>query len=383
MTDSITQKTASDGPRAVRAGEMEALRRLTDIVFRPLMPEQYPQLFNLDNCENLRVCFDGDRCVSHVGMVQRHASILGCPIKVCCIGAVATDPEYRGLGLASACFHDAVDKAHADGVDVMLVSGGRGLYTTNGCQHAGLHYRVNIDSGSEGDLHHGITVEEATTQDMELIRECYRTEPVRFTRPLADYRFFDQSGWAMNSPAKFLAIKSAAGREFLGYVVIRNPRPDTAASLAEFGGDRDAVQAALVHCIQHYKLKAINFQVQDTDAAMLARCRESGWEMKPCAASGTIKIINMQQLMNKLTPLFSERAEPDVVAALECSISGNDCVFRLGADSVTINRDDTVRLIFGDHEVGHSVLDGNSGPTASLLRQLLPVPALWYGINYV
>jgi hypothetical protein len=69
-----------DGPRAVREAELPALRALTDIVFRPLMPEQYPQLFNTKNLENLRVCFDGDVCISHVGMVQRDALLMGCRI---------------------------------------------------------------------------------------------------------------------------------------------------------------------------------------------------------------------------------------------------------------------------------------------------------------
>ncbi len=71
------------------------------------MPEQYPHLFNEDNRENLRVCMDGGKCVSHVGMTVRDASLFGCRIKVCCIGAVSTDPEYCGQGLASACFDDA------------------------------------------------------------------------------------------------------------------------------------------------------------------------------------------------------------------------------------------------------------------------------------
>src|SRR5579862_8267342 len=135
-----------DGPRAVRLDEMDALRKLTDVVFRPGMPEQYPQLFNNENLDNLRVCFDGSTCVSHVGMTQRNASLMGCTIRVCCIGSVATHPDYRNQGLASACFESAVEKAYADGVDVMIVSGGRGLYTRNGCPRLGRDYKVKIST---------------------------------------------------------------------------------------------------------------------------------------------------------------------------------------------------------------------------------------------
>src|SRR5262249_25163248 len=108
-----------EGPRALQENEFESLRALTDAVFRPGMPEQYPQLFNADNRENLRVCVDEGLCVSHVGMTERKASLLGCTIQVCCIGAVSTYKEYRGQGLASRCFDDAVAKAFQDGVDLM------------------------------------------------------------------------------------------------------------------------------------------------------------------------------------------------------------------------------------------------------------------------
>src|SRR5438045_4062433 len=97
-----------EGPRGARPDELPSLRELTDQVFRPGMIDQYPQLFNADNAECLRVCVDDGKCVSHVGMSERNAVLFGCPIKVCCIGGVGTLPEYRGKGLASACFDDAV-----------------------------------------------------------------------------------------------------------------------------------------------------------------------------------------------------------------------------------------------------------------------------------
>jgi predicted N-acetyltransferase YhbS len=382
VTDLYDENASIEGPRAVRPDELEALRRLTDVVFRPLMPEQYPQLFNVPNCENLRVCFHGDRCVSHVGMVHRGASILGCQIKVCCIGAVATDPDYRGKGLASLCFHDAVRKADEDGVDVMLVSGGRGLYTTNGCQHAGLHYKAVIDAAQDGMGCGDIVVSEALPADMPEIQECYRAEPVRFTRLQADYDFFAQSGWAMNAPSRFLVLRSATS-ELLGYVVLRAPEPGKASTLSEFGGDRSAVARAVPVIIDRYQLSGVNFQVQGFDMAMLARCREAGWALSLVSASGTIKIINVSRLMQKLTPLFSERADPETALRLKAEERGTDCVFDLDGDKAVISRDDTVRLIFGIHEHYDKILENQSGACATLLRKILPVPALWYGINYV
>ena len=59
-----------EGPRGLRPGELPSLRGLTDVVFRPNMPEQYPHLFNEENFENLRVVLDDGRCVAHVGITN-------------------------------------------------------------------------------------------------------------------------------------------------------------------------------------------------------------------------------------------------------------------------------------------------------------------------
>ncbi|HLJ56386.1 MAG TPA: GNAT family N-acetyltransferase, partial [Chthonomonadaceae bacterium] len=126
-----------DGPRGVCEQDMASLRALTGIVMRPELVDQYPQLFNPANYENLRVCADGEKLVAHVGMTQRNAILYDCRIRTACIGGVCTLPEYRKQGLASACFDDALRKARAEGVDLMIVSGDRNLYRMRGCVHVG------------------------------------------------------------------------------------------------------------------------------------------------------------------------------------------------------------------------------------------------------
>src|SRR5690349_13959669 len=126
-----------DGPRAVRDEDRESLDALTSVVFRPGMPAQYPQLYDESNWENLRVVLEDGKCVSHVGMIERDALLFGCRIKTCCIGSVGTLPDYRGKGYAGACLDAVTEKAIADGVDIMIVSGDRNLYRMRGCLRVG------------------------------------------------------------------------------------------------------------------------------------------------------------------------------------------------------------------------------------------------------
>jgi len=378
-----------DGPRAVRIHEMDALRKLTDVVFRPGMPEQYPQLFNAENVENLRVCFDKRICVSHVGMVQRGALLMGCSIRVCCIGAVATHPDYRKQGLASSCFDDAVQKARADGVDAMIVSGGRGLYTRNGCLNLGRDFRVTTNSTSfDRSQGQSVTLTSMFDGNPELVRECYRREPVRFVRPPADYEYFLQSGWAMNSPAETLMIHEKTDTHqrrgaFLGYAVLRTGEPGKASSLIEYGGDRHAVMASLPEIFRKYGFTELSFQVMGSDSVMHALCESGGFDMVPTSASGTVKLINFPQLMTRMRPRFTEILGSATARRLRFEQDGDRYIFALGDETLELDRDTATRAVFGDLQGLPEELNIGAGYLGIELRRILPLPTLWYGINYV
>src|SRR6266542_3139602 len=97
---------------ACRPDELFELVDLMNRVFRGGRPgdmgEEYPLVFEAENSEHLRVArAEGGKLVSHVGICIRDSSLLGAPVRVASIGAVGTDPEHRGKGLASALMADA------------------------------------------------------------------------------------------------------------------------------------------------------------------------------------------------------------------------------------------------------------------------------------
>lgn len=373
-----------EGPRALRPDEFPALRALTDVVFRPRMPEQYPQLFNPENRENLRVCSEDDRCVSHVGMTQRGATLLGCAIQVCCIGAVATHPEYRGQGLASACFDDAVARAYRNGVDIMLVSGDRDLYRRRGCLRVGRDsaFTWTVNGPPENGLPGGgeeVTVMPMTEDELPLAQACYRREPVRFLRPPDDYRDALQSGYVMNRPSDFLVVR--AGGDFRGYLVVQHPGADGKARIAEYAGDRHSLLAALPLVAGRYGLSALGWQVPRHDDLFRSLCERAGLAATPTPSSGTVKLIHFTQLMERMRPRFREILGEKEAARLSFAQQGETYVFRYGEDALRTDRDTATRLVFGSVE-GTETQSGE-GAVAQALRAILPLPCLWYGINYV
>src|SRR5437588_11057815 len=94
-----------------RTEELVELLELANRVFRRGAPgdmgEEYPLVFEAPNVENLRVARHGESLVGHVGLCIRDAAILGARLRVASVGAVATDPEHRGHGIASRQMADA------------------------------------------------------------------------------------------------------------------------------------------------------------------------------------------------------------------------------------------------------------------------------------
>lgn len=374
-----------EGPRGLRTEEFESLRELVGTVFRPSMFEEYPQLFNADNFDNLRVCLDGGRCVSHVGMTERRASLFGCAIQVCCIGAVATYPEYRGQGLASACFDDAVEKAYQDGIDLMIVSGDRGLYRSRGCLRVGDNVAFTLTPESLPVIAsaepRAVTIAPMTDAELPLVMDYYRQEPVRFLRPPEDYRYAVQSGFVMNRAADFLVVRERG--DFCGYLIVRQPYEGGKGSLNEFAGDRHALLAALPQVFDHYRLAELHWEVSRHDTLFHSLCDAAGLREEPTSGHGTSKLINFPQLMERLRPRWEELLGCREAARLIFRQQGEQYVFGLGEETWITDRDTATRMLFGTVAGMEMPTSEMSSALAEALQTILPLPTLWYGINYV
>lgn len=341
---------------------------------------QYPQLFNAENYENLRVCVDNGVVASHVGMKIQDASLFGNRITTACIGGVSTLPEYRKLGLASACFDDARHKAWEAGVDLMIVSGDRRLYRSRGCLPVGrdLSFQWSdpqIKSSRE------IAVESFQSDDLPLIMQCYRAEPVRFHRQPSDYRYALESHWAMNRPIEFLTIREKG--VFRAYVLVSLKHQNATSNLVEFAGERHALLLALPQILQRYALTGLGLQVARHDTLLRSLLEQSGLEGTPCPTSGTVTLICFEQLMARLSPLFVERLGRKSAQALRFWQKEEQFGVSFSEEALILERDTMTRLLFESLETNSEESVPSSGALGEALRAILPLPTLWYGINYV
>jgi len=342
--------------------------------------DQYVQLFHEENYDNLRICVDNGICVSHVGMTEGEAVLYGCRIQVACIGGVCTLPEYRKQGLASACFDDALRKAYQDGVDLMIVSGDRNLYRMRGCVHVGgdLHFELTLDTLPVEPVERArnLTVEVMTEEEMSLVMNCYRAEPVRFVRSPEDYHRALQSVRVMDRESDFLVVRDSG--DFRGYLIAPRPGVETQPRVAEFAGDRHAILAALPQVLRRCGQSRLGFTALSHDTLMHSLCKQAGLQGEVRTTPGTITLVNFPQCMERMRPYLVETLGRQTAARLRFQQDGERYLFAFDTEEFVTDRAGAARLLFGAHpNAGFSQL------RSAVWGRFLPLPTLWYGINYV
>lgn len=373
-----------EGPRGLRREELPSLRRLTDICFSEGHMDRYPQLFNEDNLENLRVIVDGSQVISHVGMTEQWASVLGCKLRVACIGSVCTYPEYRRRGLATQLFNNACEKAHADGVDFMMVSGDGGLYRQAGCRAiVGCDFEVSVTPEHLLLLtSSSFTIETCGEGDLMQMAAIYRGEPVRFLRRREDYERAFACRHVMGRQSDFLMVKKDGFPR--SYVILPRPSKERRKVLiSEYAGERASLVDSLGLIVQRYDLEELGVHILGCDVLLKSLLEERGFQPRPSDAAGTVRIVNFPQLMERMCPYFEEIIGYKRAGRLRFLKDGRRFLVTYGADQVVIpDRSEAAQLLFGNREGPAERLPAGGG-VSTLLREVLPIPTPWYGINFV
>ncbi len=365
------------GPRPVQQDEFPSLRILLNNALRSGgagdMYDLFPTFLVPENRDNLLVYADGGQVVSHVGMTLRWASVGGCTAGVASIGAVATDPAYRGKGLATELMHTAMAQAHAWGADFMLISGGRGLYRRLGAADVGVDSSVSLDAGGAKALSGDIALAPYQENDLDACIALYERRQAYYRRPREEWETLMEARVCMCElfDAHVVRIK---GTPCAYYVVscdgeLRNLR------VMEFAGDGSAVAAGLGALVEAYQAKTVEMHVQAEDAALATLLRGAGAKSEPTPAMGTCLLLDAARLIERVRPYLEVRAGSGPAQDLSVVQDGAAYVFSCMGQSIACeDAMAAAELIFGNPE-----RDRRTG----VFTRLFPLPALWYGLSYV
>jgi predicted N-acetyltransferase YhbS len=364
-----------------RPDELFDLVDLANRVFRAGRPgdmgSEYPLVFEAPNAEQLLVARGGGRIVSHVGVCLRDATLLGAPVRVASIGAVATDPEHRGQGLASRLMELARRHAVERGASLMLISGHRGLYHRLGYVEVGSFLTSTLPAG---DPDPAVAVTPFAEDDLPAVVSLYQSEPVRFLRPLEDWHKLVAASMLMNQPADLLVLRQ--GNAIVGYAGVQRPSPSRPgpARVREIAGSRTAMAAALPGIARQYGCEAAELVTWPSDAEWRSQAALRGWNWSLTPFPGTLGVIDPPRFLGAISPLVEERLGTD----LRLEPAGEGARLHAGGESVTLDSmGQLTALLFGGDTPEARAVPELPAAVRAACDVAFPLPLLWYGYNYI
>lgn len=368
-----------------RVEELPALNELANRVFRGKRPgnmaAEYPLLFAPENVQQLRVARDGERIVAHVGICIRDALILGARIGVASIGAVCTDPDYRGQGIGSALMEDAARHSRSLGASLMLISGTRGLYRRLGYVQVGRFREYSVPSAPACEA--GLF--RMREDELDEVIQLHQREPVRFHRPRDDWERVLAAGMLMNQPAEIWV--SAWNGRVTSYLAAQ--RPSDAREMAErgprileFAGQRLSVMSGAAGLAASWGSAGatIAASADDLELAESAGVFDAG-RGDSLKFGGTLGVLDGSAFFAALRPYLEERLGRDY-GGIEIEPAGTAVTFALGEERRTLgSMEDVTTFIFGGGQEASTPQP--PARLAEILGRAFPMPLPWYGFNYV
>jgi GNAT superfamily N-acetyltransferase len=369
-----------EGPRGAKREELSEIIELSNKVFRSElsgdMGKEFPLLFSPENCENLRIIKEDGKIVSLVGILFTDLVILGNRIRASLIGSVATDPGYRGRGFASLLMQDSIVKSLQEGADLMLISGGRGLYRRLGAVNAGLYKSFYIPRSKLSSSN--LTVRKVKEEDIPVLLYLMNLEPVRFERSYDELKKLINTGMIVNEPGDIWVVEK--DKEIFSYFAIQvQTRWGKSLHIREIGGSREAIIDSLLSILETYQNDFILLDALLSDESISYIMEKKGIQPEERGFQGTVKILNLKGLFKKLEPYFISLLGEEykkLTVKFEPSLS-----LRYDEETLDIPKDDTPILIFGSVEKKIDIPE-KLNKIKRIIDTIFPIPLVDYGLNY-
>jgi GNAT superfamily N-acetyltransferase len=385
-----------EGPRMMRSDELRASERLSALCFEDIidtdgeeteLPPQFHQ------AETYLIASAG-KPVSQISIFHTPLKMYDGVVKVGSIGGVCTHPDFRGHGLATQLMEHCTRQLVQGGASLMLISGGRGLYTRLGNVPFGKYAGFQLQANQLPPAAPGIQLRPVTPTDISLGSRIYQSEPVHFVRQFSTYKdYFQSHEIGYQAEAWIVELEGEPTAYLMLYVPWEHFSQPGAGirGLFEYAGSRVALAGALSAALKKAEIREIQALVpwQDVDFIHLIKARGAVSEWK-ALEDHTVRIINFTALMSGLRPYVQARLSPALRRGLRFKQSGpllagsgeGCCTIRRGRDCLELDTAAMTSLVLGDAEDRLGSGFSAPGALAEVVQSLFPLPAFLPGLDY-
>lgn len=304
--------------RGARRADLPGIYRLLDVAF-----DDAPLRLFIDQTEgdstlrwrHVRIAVDGDgRVLAHTRIFARKMLVRGVPVAAGGIGSVASLPEVRGDGLASAVVEDAVAQMRREGMGIgYLFTGIPAFYERSGWRTV-KQPQIDVDASEAAAIETGGTYRVHHMRDSDLLSivAIYGRATAGTTGAIARTPriWQDAQTWlGEDAPGclvaehggRAVAYLRARAREY-GYQILEaEHRPDEAEAIA-------ALLAAAGRRAVGRKQNLTALVPGDSTLARRLRALPSARETTDVTHPMMMRIVDLRRLATALLPSLRERA---------------------------------------------------------------------------
>lgn len=300
--------------RLIQTTELEQAAALADSVFRTAgessMKDLFPLVFRPGFIHSYAAVTEDGTLASFMGLVPSTIKISEARLNVFSIGAVCTDPAFRGQGLASQLLEKC--KAHATkaGASLIFVSGDRSLYTRAGCVPFGGTQYAELSAGSAQALTAAAggqwklrPMQPGDFFEVSRLLEERETGHVHSPGELALLLGAGAYAGALRlSQRTLVAVRNGSIEGFAALAIhpaaAGEPAPSPATAL-EWAGQPLAVAALLAKATMCCGYGTLQVPVPWQERGLLALLQEAGASIVSGANSGTVCIADRDALLRQ------------------------------------------------------------------------------------
>jgi hypothetical protein len=313
--------------------------------------------------------------------LERDILIHGHRLRMGYIGGVCTHPDHRGKGLAGTVLAAQLRQFHEDGVDLVYISGGRGLYLRAGASHAAIETQFTVEWGAL-PVKVPVQLVRAGLGEVYVLVTISQREGVRFVRLRNDWETVIEKEHCGGRPCAFYLVK--LGGVAVAYLLVSHSPADSVAHILEFAGDRNCILSALGVLGEDLGRETrIEVSVPHGDLLhdLFGALAFRGMLVE---TEGTMMVVDVGRVMHKLMPLFRERLPAWPAGDLRVTV---------GQGRYVVCTEDGCLHMEGARDVLWTLLgrppdspDGEvraTGRTQELVERCLPLPVPSVHVNVI
>lgn len=328
-----------EGPRSPSRVEFPKVLEFLDSSLRKdhswSIQDEYPTALNFNNLNNIKVIFDDQNIVSHAvlkPLIVKTPTVL---LKVGAIGSVVTDTQHRNQGLSRQILDNCIESATIQGCDIAILwTNLYDFYGKMGFELSGSELSFTIEKDFPAETG-GMKLIESNKVSPEAILKLYNQHSVTTVRTVEEVRKF------LNIPQTQVYTAWDSANNLQAYAVV-GKGADLNGYVHEWGGGVSKI-IPLLSFIRKTQQQPITIIVASHSINLISHLTKIG-ALRTDGYLGMIKVLNAEQLFNKIKKSAKVLGVPDLVL----ENNSNEYLVGIGTQvQATDSIQTMVRLIFG------------------------------------